>query len=825
MQRFFAKQLAKATKADGEIDVEALGRLVVAAYEDAERDRRRKDRAMSVMIKELEQANARLLDAFDAVPEGLALFDPEDRFVLWNRRYKEIHKDVFDELTVGMRFEDVLRGALANGRYPEAIGREEEWLACRLQAHRQDQASFECALPGDRWIRIDERRTADGGSIGVRVDISDLRRREESFRLLFKANPIPMWIWDHETFEYLAVNDAAIEHYGYTREQFLTMKQFDLHPDDEHSALQAIGTTGTEGERRHRIWRHIRADGSIIDAEVYARSLKFEGRTASIVASINCTERNRAEKQLRQTREFLDTVFENVPTTIVVKDPSDLRYVLVNRAGERYYGFPRDTMIGRTAHELLTKSHADLVTELDKKALQSRDIVTHEHSVTGVDGVTRAATTRRIPICDAAGNPEHLLVVIEDVTEQKTMERQLQHAQKMEAIGSLSGGLAHDFNNLLTVIIGNADLLHEEIASDPAAAQKIDVILQAALSGAELTRQLLAFSRRQPLRTASVDISELVVNTSRLIALSLGENIAIKLNIETSLWHARTDPNQLQAAILNISINARDAMPNGGELTIGIRNMRFAADELPFADMAAGNYVAIEIADTGIGMSADIASRVFEPFFTTKEQGQGTGLGLSMVYGFVKQSGGHVIVSSEPGKGTSFTLYFQRAKELVIGDASQSEARTDVFDPLSETSGTLDMTERESLPHRVVLAVDDNVEVLTSAVNQLEVLGYRVLSTSSPEAALKILGGPEPVDLLFTDIVMPGGLNGKRLAIEACSLRPNLKVLFTSGFPNVPEFQNLDAGSDDVLLAKPYRRQDLELALRAIFDRSGMRAV
>jgi PAS domain S-box-containing protein len=814
MKRLFAKQLAKATKANGEIDLDALERLVVAAYEDAERDRRRKDRAMSVMIKELEQAHSRLLDAFDAVPEGLALFDSEDRFVLWNRRYKEIHEDVFDELAVGMRFEDVLRCALAKGRYPEAIGREEEWLARRLEAHRQDQASFECALPGDRWIRVDERRTADGGSIGVRIDISDLRRREESFRLLFKANPIPMWIWDHETFQYLAVNDAAIEHYGYTREQFLSMNQFSIHPESEHSALRAIAVTGIEGERRHRIWHHIRADGSTIDAEVYAHSLKFEGRTASIVASINCTERNRAEKQLQQTREFLDTVFENVPTTIVVKDPADLRYILVNRAGERYYGFPREAMIGKTAYELLTADHANLVTELDKKALESRDIITHEHSIAGIDGITRAAVSKRIPICNAAGIPEHLLLVIEDVTEQRAMERQLQHAQKMEAIGSLSGGLAHDFNNLLTVIIGNADLLHEEIASDPAAAQKIDVVLQAALSGAELTRQLLAFSRRQPLRTISVNISELVVSSSRLIALSLGESIAIKLNTEPSLWHARTDSNQLQTAILNIAFNARDAMPNGGELTIRTRNVRFAVGEVPFADMAAGDYVAIEIADTGIGMSSDIANRVFEPFFTTKEQGKGTGLGLSMVYGFVQQSGGLITVSSEPGKGTTFTLYFQRAKEPMKDDAT-----------LSETPGAPHTNmERTSWRRRVVLAVDDNVEVLTSAVAQLEALGYCVLSANSPEAALKILGEPEPVDLLFTDVVMPGGLNGKRLAIEACRLRPDLKVLFTSGFPNAPEFQNLQAASDDALLAKPYRLQELERALRAVFDRDSVRA-
>jgi CheY-like chemotaxis protein len=230
--------------------------------------------------------------------------------------------------------------------------------------------------------------------------------------------------------------------------------------------------------------------------------------------------------------------------------------------------------------------------------------------------------------------------------------------------------------------------------------------------------------------------------------------------------------------------------------------------------MAAGDYVAIEIADTGIGMSSDIANRVFEPFFTTKEQGKGTGLGLSMVYGFVQQSGGLITVSSEPGKGTTFTLYFQRAKEPMKDDAT-----------LSETPGAPHTNmERTSWRRRVVLAVDDNVEVLTSAVAQLEALGYCVLSANSPEAALKILGEPEPVDLLFTDVVMPGGLNGKRLAIEACRLRPDLKVLFTSGFPNAPEFQNLQAASDDALLAKPYRLQELERALRAVFDRDSVRA-
>jgi len=280
------------------------------------------------------------------------------------------------------------------------------------------------------------------------------------------------------------------------------------------------------------------------------------------------------------------------------------------------------------------------------------------------------------------------------------------------------------------------------------------------------------------------------------------------------LWHARTDSNQLQTAILNIAFNARDAMPNGGELTIRTRNVCFAAGEVPFADIAAGDYVAIEIADTGVGMSADIANRVFEPFFTTKEHGKGTGLGLSMVYGFVKQSGGLITVSSEPAKGTTFTLYFQRAREPVNGDATLSDT------PLTPHTST----ELTSGRRRVVLAVDDNVEVLASASAQLEALGYRVLSANSPEAALIILSGPEPVDLLFTDVVMPGGLNGKRLAVEACRLRPELKVLFTSGFPNAPEFQNLQTASDDALLAKPYRLQELGQALHAVLDRDSVRA-
>ncbi|MBZ0146257.1 MAG: PAS domain S-box protein [Pseudorhodoplanes sp.] len=811
MHSLFGRQLAKATKPNGEVDLDVLGALVSAAYDETERDRMRMDRSMSLMIEEVDQARARLLDAFEVMPEGLALFDSENRYVLWNRRYAEMHADVFDNLAVGMRFEDVVSAAVAKGRYPEAVGREEDWLAERFLSHGQARATREYHLPGDRWIRVDERRTADGGSIGVRVDITDLKRREESFRLLFEANPIPMWIWDHETFRYLAVNKAAIEHYGYSREQFLDLTLFDTHLVKDHDALREITRTRKSGDRGFRNWSHVKADGSVAVATVYGKFWAFEGREASLVAAIDCTERNRTEDELRRTREFLNTIVENVPATIIVKDPKVLSYVLVNRAGEQYYGLSREAIIGKTAHEILEKDSAEIVAALDRKALATLQPVFDEHSIVTPGGGARTSTSKRIPILNADGTPRHLLVVIEDVTRQKTIERQLQHVQKMEAVGSLSGGIAHDFNNLLTVIIGNLDLLKDDIVGNLAAEQKLGVILDASLHGAELTHQLLAFSRRQPLRTDRAYLNDVIAKTTRLMGRTLGESIAIELKTAADTWPVQIDAHQLEAAILNIAINARDAMPTGGKLTILTRNIHLTSDELPLTELSAGDYVVIEISDTGEGISADVLNRVFEPFFTTKALGKGTGLGLSMVYGFVKQSGGHVTVRSEPGKGTTFTLYFPRA----VGIAAQS---------LVSQGERSDDTRSTTARHEVILAVDDNLDVRATTVKQLQLLGYRVIEAGDARAALEILDGAETIDLLFTDIVMPGGFNGKQLAIEARKRRPGLKVLFTSGFPGNPENEDSDLSTDIGLLAKPYRRSDLELAVRESLSPQDSRA-
>jgi CheY-like chemotaxis protein len=377
---------------------------------------------------------------------------------------------------------------------------------------------------------------------------------------------------------------------------------------------------------------------------------------------------------------------------------------------------------------------------------------------------------------------QYVLGVVEDVTERKQLDDQLRQAQKMEAVGNLTGGIAHDFNNLLTVIIGNLDLLREDVAGHVKAEQKIDTIAQAAERGADLTRHMLMFSRRQPLQAEEIDVNTLIAGTTRLLSRALGGNIAI---------------------------NARDAMPTGGALTIATRLAHFDAEYAAHhAEVAAGAYVLIAISDTGTGIPPDVVERIFEPFFTTKPTGQGTGLGLSMVYGFIRQSGGHIKVYSEVGYGTTFKLYLP----LATGPASNAAARP---------SAPRQPATARRVGNQTILAVEDNPDLRATVARQLRDLGYRVCEAESASDALAVLGDAERVDLLFTDMMLPGGVNGKELATEARAKRPDLKVLFTSGFPGTSGRQETLLEPGDVLLSKPYHKHDLTKAIEAALSTPG----
>jgi len=509
------------------------------------------------------------------------------------------------------------------------------------------------------------------------------------------------------------------------------------------------------------------------------------------------TETRRAEEERDNSRDFLDLVLENVPATIVVKSAHDLRYVLMNRSAELLWGLPREQVIGRTAYDIFERPTADTITILDRQVLDepSAPILSQQHPIDTPRNGRRTVRTKRLCVRKEHGEPQYLIAVIEDVTDQTTMEEQLRHAHRMESVGSLTGGLAHDFNNLLTVIISNLELLRDNESDTDTAKAMIDTVLQASERGAELTRQLLAFARRQPLQAKPVDVNELVKTTASLLGRVLGKNISIDLRMGDELWTAFADPAQLQTAVVNIAINARDAMPSwGGTLTVETRNVELdAAYASLHAEVVAGKYISIEITDTGCGVTMDNLARIFEPFFTTKPAGQGTGLGLSMVYGFMKQSGGHVSVYSEVDRGTTFKLCLPRFE----GVDSASEVSVCGLEPSKEKEGA------------VILAVDDNDDVRTAVVQQLRALGYIVHEADGAHAAWRLLDEHPKVDLLLTDIIMPGGINGKELASAAKQKYPHLKILFTSGFPGGSLISGAVLDEGDVLLSKPYRKREL----------------
>jgi signal transduction histidine kinase len=376
-------------------------------------------------------------------------------------------------------------------------------------------------------------------------------------------------------------------------------------------------------------------------------------------------------------------------------------------------------------------------------------------------------------------------------------DQQLRQAQKMEAVGQLTGGIAHDLNNLLTVITGTIEILAEAVADRPELVAITRMIDDAAARGADLTQRLLAFARKQPLRPVEVDVNSLVIETTKLLRSTLGEQVEVQLVLAGDASRALIDPNQLTNAILNLALNARDAMPEGGKLTIETCNV--VLDETyarANSEVTPGHYVLVAVADSGHGIPADIIDHVFEPFFTTKGVGKGSGLGLSMVYGFVKQSNGHIKIYSEQGVGTTVRIYLPQAK-------AAEQAAGAAIAPSIEGG------------NEIILVVEDDHLVRAFVVSQIKSLGYATLTAVNAAEAMNFIHGPEDIDLLFTDMVMPGSMNGRQLAEKALQCRQSLKVLFTSGYSNeaIVHHGHLDAGV--LLLAKPYRTSDLARMIRA----------
>jgi signal transduction histidine kinase/CHASE3 domain sensor protein/DNA-binding response OmpR family regulator len=393
-----------------------------------------------------------------------------------------------------------------------------------------------------------------------------------------------------------------------------------------------------------------------------------------------------------------------------------------------------------------------------------------------------------------------LLIVGSDVTLRVQAERVARQAQKMEAIGQLTGGVAHDFNNILQIISANLDRVLRDKANEGENPVRIQSALGAAFNGAQLTARLLAFARRQPLDPRSINIGRVVQDMTDLLRRTLGEAIEVECIVAGGLWNALIDPGQIENAILNLAINARDAMPNGGKLTIEVANAflddAYAAEHF---EVASGQYVMTAVSDTGCGMTVDTLARAFEPFFTTKADGRGTGLGLSQIYGFVKQSGGHIKIYSEPGHGTTVKLYLPRTRKP------------------QETNAPASMEFVEGRGERI-LVVEDDEAVRNAVVDMVGDLGYVVLKADNAEQALVILGSGVAIDLLFTDVIMPGPIATRELARRAQELHPDIRVLYTSGYTQNAIIHNGKLDDDAFLLSKPYRREELARKLRSLLD-------
>ncbi len=643
---------------------------------------------------------------------------------------------------------------------------------------------------------------------GISFDITEykrtldaLRKNEALYRSIVEHSHTGILIVG-EDYRFVYVNDRLAQMLDYAVDELIGT-DFREYLDEESRALVAdryIRRQRGEDVPSRYEFNVIRRDGSKRRVEISSTVIKnSNGGVRTVAQILDITDRKRFEEELRASEAKYRDLFESSRDVIYISSPEG-EIIDINPAAEELFGYTRAEMLGMDAHRLYADPTAR---ERFSRTIKERGFVRDfEVKFRRKDGGELDCLETAISRWNAEGDIVEYQGIIRDVTEQKKLQAQLVQAMQMESIGRLAGGIAHDFNNLLTVIIGCAELASYELSPHDPLREEIDEILKAADHARDLTRRLLAFSRKQMLEEKVLNINEIIANLDKMLRRILGEDLIYETVLASDLHPVKVDPGQIEDVIINLVINARDAMPRGGNLTIETANVYL--DEMytrTHREVIPGDYVMIAVTDTGCGISDEMLDRIFEPFFTTKQPGMGTGLGLSTAYGIVKQSRGYIFVYSEVGKGTTFKVYLPRVKE-------EPEELEEKVVP-------------EGLPRgsETILVVEDEPGVLGMAERTLKRQGYEVLTAKNGgEAYLLCKQRERPVDLVLTDIVMPH-MSGVQFVEQLRGIWPYIKVLYMSGYPAHAAINNGMLGPDAPFMMKPYSPRDLVLKVREVLDR------
>lgn len=630
--------------------------------------------------------------------------------------------------------------------------------------------------------------------------MNKLHEGEEYYRLLFEVTPLPALVYDLASFAILKVNAAALETYDYTREEFLQLTLADLHDPLDFARLQQSLKANPQQSRQKEIWRHRRKNGAFFDVDINAYTVELATGLARLVIVQDISERLRADAQLRESERHYRELYEKANDAIYTHDLQG-NFTSMNEAGLRFLGYSHQELLSMNMAQLLSPEDVAQAQQMVQRKL-SGDLTNtiYEMRVRTKEGKYLTAEISSTLIYQE-GTPIGVQGIARDMTERKRMEEQIRQVQKMNAVGRLAGGVAHDFNNRLTAILGFTDLLLRRTDQQDPRHYHLEQIKIASERATELTRQLLTFSRKQVLQPQVLNLNEAVSDWGNLVRVLLGENIEIQMILGSEVGLVKADPGQLEHVIMNLAINACDAMPAGGDFVLETTDLEISELQAQFNPaIPPGNYVRLLVKDTGCGMNEETLSHLFEPFFTTKERGKGTGLGLFTAYGIIRQSGGYIEVKSVLGEGTTFMIYLPVIQDAEAISHSQTMVSTAV------------------VGHETILVIEDEPAVRALVSEVLESVGYTVLAAAQGQAAIELSRQyAGRIDLVVSDVRMPG-LSGYDVVERLRLLRPEMPVLFMSAYNDDARVMAASESAAFAYLQKPFTPDALIRRVRECLD-------